>query len=56
MALTDINFQEGEGQDFIVERTPGVQQVPVDILVESAGSQCLIMEISSSGRVFVLLD
>lgn len=36
MALTDIDFQEGEGQDFIVERPVGVLNAPDDILIEES--------------------
>jgi hypothetical protein len=35
MALTDINFQEAEGQDFVVEIVVGTLNVPNDILVET---------------------
>lgn len=62
MALTDINFQEGEGQDFIVERTPATQYAPADIVSEADGSQYLVLETplitggGSGGGVYVFLD
>lgn len=62
MALTDINFQSGEGEDFIVERTPGTQYVPSDIESESGGSQYLVMETpqvtggGGGGSIYVMMD
>lgn len=61
MALTDINFQQGEGQDFILERTPGTQYAPVDIMIEPSGSQYLVVETplitgGGGGGVYVFLD
>ena len=44
MALTDINFQEGEGQDFILELPTGTLHSPTDILIESSGGQFLLLE------------
>ena len=35
MALTDINFQEGDRMDFINEIPVGTLYAPVDILVEN---------------------
>ena len=46
MALTDINFQEGEGQDFITEfPSVGYAGAMSDIVVESNGSQYPVLEI-----------
>lgn len=35
MALTDIDFSEGEGQAFLVEMPVGILNAPADILVET---------------------
>lgn len=60
MALTDINFQEGEGQDFIFTRPVGVLYAPQDILVEADGSMYpveeLVLVASSGGNIFILND
>jgi hypothetical protein len=63
MALTDVNFQEGEGGDFMVVRTPGTQYAPTDIDVEESGAQYIILETplitgggGGGGGVYVLLD
>lgn len=44
MALTDVNFQEGEGMDFMVEIPLGTLGTPQDIIIEGDGSQYLLME------------
>lgn len=61
MALTDINFQEGEGQDFIVEvPAASYSGVLTDITVEPSGSQYLLVEtpqVSGGGdNIFVISD
>lgn len=62
MALTDIDFQEGEGQDFIVELPVGTLNAPVDILIEteSAGYPVLeapeIVDQGGGGNVFIIND
>lgn len=58
MALTDINFQEGEGQDFVVEIPAGSYSGSVtDIAVESSGSQFLLLEVpQQGGRIFVISE
>lgn len=57
MALTDVNFQEGEGQDFILEVPIAVYVGSVtDILVESGGSQYPVNEIPQPGRIFVISE
>ncbi len=58
MALTDINFQEGEGQDFITE-FPSVGYVGAmsDIVVESNGSQYPVLEIpAGGGNIFIMSE
>lgn len=56
MALTDIHFQEGEGQDFILE-VPSATYTGVlsDITVEPGGSQFPMMEITA-GKIYILQD
>lgn len=45
MALLDINFQEGEGQDFILEIPTHVHTGAItDFLIESDGTQFLLLE------------
>lgn len=55
MALDDVNFQEGEGQDFIVEVPEGTLNAPLDISSEANGSP-LVSEIPSVGGIFVMMD
>jgi len=62
MALTDINFQEGEGQDFITE-LPSVLYAGIldDVLVESSGTQYLVLETpeivgGSGGNIFIMSE
>ena len=60
MALEDINFQEGEGQDFIVEIPTAVYSGSLsDINIEDSGSQFLLSEIPATGggtNIFVMSD
>lgn len=61
MALTDINFQTGESQDFIVELPVGTLYSPQDILVESSGGQFLVMELTftgggGGGNIFIMSE
>lgn len=58
MALNDINFQEGEGQNFINE-IPSASYAGVlnDFLIESDGSQNLLSEIpSGQGNIFIMSE
>jgi hypothetical protein len=43
MALDDVNFNEGDGQDFIVEIPTETSHSALDILFETDGA-CLILE------------
>ncbi len=59
MALTDINFQTGEGQDFIVEIPTGTLFSPVDILFEPSSEQYLVMELvltGGGGNIFIMSE
>lgn len=61
MALSDINFQEGEGQDFIVEIPTAVYTGSLtDINLEQGGVQCILHElpevIGGGGNVFIIND
>lgn len=61
MALTDINFQEGEGQDFITELPNAVYTGELnDALVEHGGSQYLLSEIpgveGGGGNIFIMSE
>lgn len=59
MALTDINFSQGEVQDFIVENVAGTLNPIDDILVESSSTQYLVLEIpepASGGNIFIMSE
>lgn len=61
MALTDIDFQEGEGQDFIVELALGALGTPADIVIEETGSQYPVLEAplitgGGGGDIFIIND
>ena len=61
MALTDINFQEGDGQDFVTEIPDAVYSGSLsNALVEPGGSQYLVTETplvtGGGGNIFVISD
>ncbi len=59
MSLTDINFSEGEIQDFLLELPSEVNSDPLeDIVVESGGSQLLLLEIpeATGGNIFIMSE
>lgn len=60
MALTDIDFSEGEGQDFIVELSAGTLGTPGDILVETQSDAYLLLETpvvtGGGGDIFIISD
>ena len=57
MALSDINFCQGEGQDFLVEIPTGILHAISDILVESQGSQFLVLERpQASSSIFIMSE
>lgn len=59
MALSDINFQEGEGQDFIVEVPTAVYTGSLtDISVEASGGQMCLFEIPAAqgGNTIFIID
>jgi len=55
MALEDINFQEGDIQNFIVEVPEGALNAPVDILAETDGT-LLLLEAPLGGNIFIIND
>lgn len=58
MALTDINLQEGEGQDFMLEIPVGTSNPAQDILVETDGT-LLLTESSPppfTGSIFIMSE
>lgn len=63
MALTDIDFQEGEGQDFIASIALGALGTPSDILVDAGASQYPVLEApqivdqgGGGGDIFIIND
>ncbi len=59
MAVTDIDFSEGEAQDFLVEVVPGTLNAPTDILIETSGESYPVQEISGSSEgdsIFIMVD
>lgn len=58
MALTDINFQEAEEQNFIVEIPLDTLHAPVDIVFEPDSAQYLVMELtlSGGGNIFIMSE
>lgn len=61
MALTDVNFQEGEGQDFLLELPSASYSGAVnDILVEPSSTQYSVLEIPESegggGNIFIMSE
>ncbi len=61
MALTDINFQEGEGMAFVTEIPVGTSNPAQDILVEDSGSQFLLLETplvtgGGGGNIFIMSE
>ncbi len=60
MALTDIHFQEGEKQDFILEIPSAVYSGSLtDILVEPRSTQYPVLEVpevTGGGNIFIMSD
>ena len=62
MALTDINFQEGDGQGLTAELPTAVYSgTATDILVEPSGTQFLLLETAQitgggGGNIFIIND
>lgn len=60
MALTDVNFQSGEGQDFLIELPSAVYSGSLnDASIEGGGSQCLLLEVpavEASGNIFIMSE
>ncbi len=62
MALSDIVFNQGEGQDFILEISGGSLNSPTDIVLGADqftarnDSEFPVMETTSSGAIFIMTD
>ncbi len=59
MALTDVNFSEGEGQDFIVEVPSAVHNGSFTDVVYPNDAQYLVSEIPAQeggGDVFIITE
>lgn len=63
MALTDIHFQEGDRQDFLLEVPAGILGTPTDILVEGGSNRYLVLEAplivdqgGGGGNIFIMSE
>ena len=56
MALTDICFQEQEGQAFILEIPLGSLNAASDIALEPNGSQYTVQEIENGTNIFIMSE
>jgi hypothetical protein len=64
MALTDIHFQEGDPQEFLLEIPLGTLGTPTDILVEGGSAQYLLLEAplivdhggGGGGNIFIMSE
>jgi len=60
MALTDVNFQEGDGMDFVIEVPAGTLGTPTDILMETDGTLLLLeaplVEGGGGGNIFIMSE
>lgn len=61
MALYDVNFNEGDGQDFILEVPNNIYTGNfTDILIEDGGSEFLLSEIpgveGGGGNIFIMSE
>lgn len=60
MALTDINFSQGEGQDFILEIAAGSLNAPADILIEPSAASYPVNEIAEEvgggSNIFIMSE
>lgn len=59
MAIVDINFQEGDAQNFLLEFAAGARNAAADILTEADGSQYPVKEIaaaSGGNNIFIMSE
>lgn len=60
MALLDVNFSQGEGQDFVVEVPTGTLNAPADILIETDSAAYPVLEApevtGGGGNIFIIND
>ncbi len=58
MAIIDVHFQEGEGQDFILELPSVVYSGEIiDITTESGSTQYPVSELpSGAGNIFIMSE
>ncbi len=56
MALSDICFQEQEGQAFLLEIPEGTLNAPADILVEESGGQFPVLETERGSDIFIMSE
>jgi hypothetical protein len=63
MALTDIHFQEGDPQEFLLEIPLGILGMPTDIVVEGGSTRYLLLEAplivnsgGGGGNIFIMSE
>lgn len=57
MALSDICFQEQEGQAYLLEIPQDTLHAPLDILTETNSAQYPVLETNSgSGDIFIMSE
>jgi hypothetical protein len=62
MALLDVSFNAGEGQDFILELPTRVANSVTDILIEASATEILVLETplivdgGGGGNIFIMSE
>jgi hypothetical protein len=56
MALTDIVFNQGEGQDFILELPVGILGTPLDLLVSDPNLGAILEAPEAGGSIFIMSE
>lgn len=54
--LTDINFQIGEIQDFIVEISTGILNSPIDIVFDDSAQTFILEATITGGNIFIMSE
>lgn len=56
MALTDIVFNQGDGQDFILELPAGILGTPLDLLVSDPNTGSVLEVPGGGGAIFIMSE